>query len=76
MNEFSELRSLANETLQVAAARIGVSTTKLWNFENGRANATLTVDQLMALRLHYGRLIKERLARIVSLLSVVDLTRS
>jgi hypothetical protein len=70
VNEFPELRRLANENLQVAAARIGVSSTKLWNFENGRANAAITPDQMMTLRRHYARLIKKRLERVAQLLIV------
>jgi DNA-binding XRE family transcriptional regulator len=68
MNEFSDLRRLADETLQVAAARIGVSSTKLWNFENGIANATLTPEQTVILRRSYAQRIKKRLERVSAFL--------
>jgi DNA-binding XRE family transcriptional regulator len=68
VNQFGELRKLADESLQVAAAKVGVSSTKLWNFENARANSTLTEDQKTTLCRHYGRLIKKRLERVSQLL--------
>ena|SRR5215813_10655634 len=62
MNEFTEMRRLADVTLHVAAAKISVSTTKLWHFENGRSE--LTPDQISILRRHYARLIQKRFDRI------------
>jgi hypothetical protein len=70
VNQFAELRRLADENLQLAAVQIGVSSTKLWNFENGRANSTLTEDQKATLCRHYRRLISERLERVSQLLVV------
>ena len=58
--EFEELRRLADETLQSAAARIGISSTKLWNFEQGISNATLTRHQLSTLLGVYAEKIEER----------------
>jgi DNA-binding XRE family transcriptional regulator len=70
VNQFAELRRLADENLQVAADKIGVSSTKLWNCENGRANSTLTEAQKTTLCRHYGRLISKRLERVSQLLAV------